>query len=146
MFILSLPIAVGALYVRKYFDEESRIQAHEIVENIRREFIDVFKKASWMSEVAKREAIKKIQAIVAHIGHPNELSDDAKLEEYYASLEIEGNDLLLSSMQLRKFRVDNVYRRLNKTDWPENSVSTTLVNALYSYSKNSIREFFTYQF
>lgn len=138
----SLPISVGALYVRKYFTEESRQNAIDLVENIRDEFINILHEVSWMDEKTREEAIKKAKALTTHIGYPNELADNNNLEEYYRDLEIEPDNLLLNTLRLTVFQTDRVFNKLrkpvNKTDWETHS-KPSVVNAYYSSIENSIR-------
>lgn len=116
-----------------------------MVKNIRHEFENLVGKLSWMDNETKKAAIDKAQRLVEHIGFPNELADNAKLEEYYALLEIERDNLLLNSLRLRKFGTDFKYNRLreavNKTDWLTHS-RPAIVNAFYSPLENSIRKLF----
>lgn len=138
-----MPISVGALYVRKYFPEESRHEAQSMVDDIRREFEHLVQKLTWMDDETKLAALDKAEKLVEHIGYPNELTDNAKLEEYYAPLEIERDNLILNSLRMRKFGTDFSYNRLrepvNKTDWLTHS-KPAVVNAFYSPLENSIRE------
>lgn len=139
----SLPISVGALYIRKYFTEESKIAALELVNNIRDEFLKIVHQIPWMDDETKKTAIVKANALTKHIGYPDELADVAKLEEYYKDLEIEADDLLLNTLRLNVFRTNYAYGKLrepvNKTDWVTHSKPST-VNAYYSSLENSIRE------
>lgn len=143
--MVSLPISVGALYVRKYFPEESRQSAIELVDNIRDEFINILHHVPWMDLETREQAIKKAKAITQHIGYPNELAENDKLEEYYDQLEMENDNLLLNTLRLTKFKTDYSFNELrkpvNKTDWITHS-KPSIVNALYSSLENSIRECF----
>lgn len=139
----SLPIAVGALYVRRYFNEEARQAAIDVMEDIREAFIYILYKVPWMDEKTRMEAIKKAKLVVAHIGYPNELNDDNKLEEYYNGLEIESNNLLLNTLRVKIFQTDSSFKKLretvNKTDWRTHSIPAE-VNAFYIDSENSVRK------
>lgn len=133
---------MGALYVRKYFSDESRKAAIELVENIRDEFINILTEIDWMDEETRQEAIKKAKVLTPHIGYPNELADNNKLEEYYRNLEIEPDNLLLNTLRLNVFNTDHSFSKLrkpvNKTDWETHS-KPAVVNAYYSALENSIR-------
>lgn len=115
-----------------------------MVDNIRHEFEQLVDKLTWMDDETKKAALYKAQKLVEHIGYPNELGDNAKLEEYYAPLDVEPDDLILNSLRLRKFGTDFSYNRLrepvNKTDWLTHS-RPAVVNAFYSPLENSIRMF-----
>lgn len=132
---------MGALYVRKYFSENSRHAAIALFNDIRNTFIDVLNEVTWMDENTRNEAIKKAKALTAHIGYPDELAENDKLEEYYRELEIEPDNLLLNTLRLEVFDLDNLFNKLrktvNKTDWETHSIPST-VGAYYSSGENSI--------
>lgn len=80
----SLPIASGSLYVKKYFNEEARRNAVEMVADIRTEFEEILKKVDWMDEQTKQNALDKAKSMATHIAYPDELLDNNKLEEFYS--------------------------------------------------------------
>lgn len=59
---------MGALYIRKYFNDESKRVATEMVDDIRSAFIDVLNNVTWMDEKTRVEAIKKAKLLTSHIG------------------------------------------------------------------------------
>lgn len=79
----SLPIAAGALYVRKYFNENARQNAIEMVADIRKEFVDILKNVDWMDDTTRQNALEKAQSMSTHIAYPDELMDNRKLEEFF---------------------------------------------------------------
>lgn len=141
----SLPISVGALYVRTYFNQDAKKAADELVDNVRDEFLGLLNNVSWMDDKTREEATRKANAITEHIGYPNELADNNKLEEFFRDLEIAPDNLLLNTLRLSAFDDDYTFGQLrkavNKTDWVTHS-KPALVNALYSSLENSIRKFF----
>lgn len=78
-----MSIAAGALYVRKFFNEEARQNAQEMVSDIRAEFQDILKKVDWMDEKTRQNALDKARSMSTHIAYPDEMLNDAKLEEFY---------------------------------------------------------------
>lgn len=134
---------MGALYIRKYFTEDSKRVALELVDNIRDEFINILHKISWMDDETKKTAVLKANNLTKHIFYPDELADIAKLEEYYKDLEIEADNLLLDTLRLNVFRTNYAFGKLrepvNKTDWITHS-KPAQVNAFYNALENSIRE------
>lgn len=139
-----LSIAVGALYVRRYFDENSKRHAVELVNNIRNEFIKLLHDLPWMDETTKLHAIEKTKSMETHIAYPDELLDDKKLDEFYADLDIEADDYFGNMLKVRKFDQINQFKMfreaVNKSDWRTHS-QPAMVNAQYSPLENSIREF-----
>lgn len=49
----SLANAVGALYVRKYFQEDAKQSALEMVHDIRAEFDNILHNIDWMDDLTK---------------------------------------------------------------------------------------------
>ncbi|XP_037025005.1 neprilysin-2-like [Bradysia coprophila] len=138
----NLPIAVSAIYVRKFFNEESRKMAVQVAKLIHDEFLQTLNRVPWMDETTRAAAISKANGMYFHIGYPDELLDDKKLDEHYKDLELQSDSLLYSAMRIQKFNKDQKVRLLripvNKTDWVEHSIRTTKVGATYLVFENSI--------
>ncbi|CAH1183162.1 unnamed protein product [Phaedon cochleariae] len=138
----SLSIAAGALYVRKYFHEDAKQNALEMVADIRTEFEDILKEVDWMDEETRRNALDKAKSMETHIAYPDELLDDKKLEEFYDGLELDENLYMRSILNLTLFGTRFSFRRLrqpvNKTDWITHG-RPAVVNAFYSSIENSIQ-------
>lgn len=136
-----LSTAVGALYIRKYFHPEAKHTAARMVEQIRQEFKDVLKQNEWMDARTKLAASNKVDAIITHIGYPDELYDDKKLDEYHKTVQINMTNYLTSILNINKFYMnwefDSLRKPVNKTDWISHS-SPTFINAFYSFEENSI--------
>lgn len=138
--------AVGALYVRKFFnDDQAKRHAIGIVENIRSSFTEMLTQIDWMDDITKTSAIDKANALVTHIAYPNELVDNTKLEEFYKGLEIDESEYLLNALAMHKFKVDYMFRELytpvNKTEWISHA-TPAMTNAFYSALENSICTFY----
>lgn len=143
LFFSSLSISVGAAYVQKYFNEESKKAASNLVDRIHEEFVKTLKNVPWMDDETKAAAIDKVGTVDYHIGYPNELADNNKLEEHYSGLELDPNSYLQSLLRIRNFEINNFISKLrqpvNKTDWESHSMPA-IVNAFYSSLENSIRK------
>nr|CAH7760506.1 unnamed protein product [Callosobruchus chinensis] len=141
-FLSSLSIAAGALYIRKYFNEEARQNAKEMVADIRAEFYDILKRVDWMDDVTRKHALDKAKAMTTHIAYPDELLDDRKLEQFYENLELDPEHYLHSILNLTLFGTRFSFKRLrepvNKTDWITHG-RPAVVNAFYSSIENSIQ-------
>ncbi|XP_056631851.1 neprilysin-2 isoform X2 [Diorhabda sublineata] len=138
----SLSIASGALYVRKYFNEEARQNALEMVKDIRTEFEHILKVVDWMDEETRTNALEKAKSMTTHIAYPDELLDDEKLKEFYDGLEIDSKHYFGSVLNLTLFGTRFSFKRLrqpvNKTDWITHG-RPAVVNAFYSSIENSIQ-------
>lgn len=147
-FSFSLSISVSALYVRKYFDEETKIAAENVIKNIYAEFVKSLETVSWMDEQTRTEAIKKAKKMAFHIGYPNELTDDKKLEEYYNGLELDAKTYFENNLRTtfrNRIRVIKQLRQpINQTEWISHTIPT-VVNAFYHPLENSIRKLYSEQ-
>lgn len=118
-------IAVSALYVRKYFNQDSKAVALEMVNTIKDEFEQILKKVSWMDDATRAAAMIKAKNIVTHIGYPDELMDDKKLLDYYKKVSVNEDKFLESVLSIQTLAADLVYEKLrqnvNKTDWKTHS-------------------------
>lgn len=136
-----LSTAVGAMYVRKYFKPHAKKIARIMVNQIREEFREVLLKNNWMDPITKIAAGEKLHAITTHIGYPDELLDDKKLDDYHKDLQIEPHNYFMSILNINKFYMNYEFNQLrkpvNKTDWMAHS-SPTFINAYYSFEENSI--------
>lgn len=138
----SLANAAGALYVRKYFNEDSRQNALEMVTDIRAEFRKIVENVDWMDDETKKNALEKADSMTTHIAYPDELLDDKKIEEFYGDLELDEGYYLKSILNLTLFGTQFSFKRLrqpvNKTDWISHG-RPAIVNAFYSSIENSIQ-------
>ncbi|XP_035795572.1 neprilysin-2-like isoform X1 [Anopheles albimanus] len=139
----SLPISVGALYIRKYFREESKRAALDMVNDIKGVFVDILKKVEWMDEVTRQSALEKVATMATHIGYPDELMNDTKIAEYYKDLEFQPESNYLNTiLYMNQFGTTKAFKKLrqpvNKTDWITHS-RPAIVNAFYSSIENSIQ-------
>ena len=143
----SFGAATGALYVRKYFKQDSKAAALEMVEAIRKEFVEILEAVPWMDEKTKTAALSKAKNMTHHIGYPDELMDDAKIVEYYKTVSVDENKYFESILNIGKFGTDRSFKKLrepvNKTEWI-NHAGAAVVNAYYSPNKNSIGELIFY--
>ncbi len=86
---------VGALYMARYFPPEHKARVERMVEQIlaaARQSIEGF---SWMSPQARAEALAKLSACKARVGHPATWRD-------YAGLEIRAGDALGNRERARR--------------------------------------------
>lgn len=113
-----------------------------MAKNIKSESIELLKRASWMDEVTRAKAIEKANAMDFNVAYPDELTDDAKLEEYYRKLELQPDSLLHSALNVQKFQRDKVIsdfrKSVVKNDWREIGATAAEVNAFYYPSKNML--------
>lgn len=136
-----LPIATGALYVRKYFKQNSKDILLDMIELIKKEFGEILKNASWMDEKTKAAAIMKLNKMMINVGYPNELMDDKKIIEIYKSLKIDENkffeSVLNTKIHYENWISEELFKPFNKSDWRHLSSAAT-VNAFHGWNRNLI--------
>ncbi|XP_048488609.1 neprilysin-2 isoform X1 [Plutella xylostella] len=139
---VSMSIAVGALYIRKYFNEDSKANALEMVNDIRQQFRKTLEEVEWMDEQTRSAALHKADSMASHIAYPSEMLDDNKLTEFYSGLEMSSDKLMESVLNLTLFGTEYLFSKLrepvNKSDWVSHG-RPAIVNAFYSSIENSIQ-------
>ena len=114
-----------------------------MVNGIRKEFELLLNEVNWMDDETRESALNKLKAMSTHIGYPDEIMDNAKIEKYYENLEINENNYLQSVLNMNVFGTDYAFNKLrkpvNKTDWVTHA-RPAVVNAFYSSIENSIRK------
>lgn len=139
-----LSISLGALYIREYFESEAKVVATQMVDSIREEFTDILRANDFMDNETKQLAMDKVNAMASHIGYPDELLDDRKLEEYHKGIDVDPESLLKSVLKINIFYNDYSFNELrlpvNKSEWIAHA-APTFINAYYSFEENSIGEY-----
>ena len=114
-----------------------------MVNGIRKEFELLLNEVNWMDDETRESALNKLKAMSTHIGYPDEIMDNTKIEKYYENLEINENNYLQSVLNMNVFGTDYAFNKLrkpvNKTDWVTHA-RPAVVNAFYSSIENSIRK------
>ena len=76
----NLPEAVGQLYVEKYFPPEAKARMAELVNNLKLVLYDRISNLDWMSDMTKKKAHEKLQAMNVKIGYPEKWIDYSTLQ------------------------------------------------------------------
>ena len=95
----SLPNSIGSLYVKKYFDENSKTKANEMVAEIRNQFNKILDRVDWMDTTTREKAKEKAKAMETHIAYPSELLDISKLETLHEGLDIKDGAYLQNALK-----------------------------------------------
>lgn len=115
--------------------------------NIKTEFIEMLKKAPWMDDTTRDKAIEKANAMILIMGYPDELADDAKLEEYYHDLKLQPNSYLQSVLNIQKFardrKIHDFRNPILRNDWRSIAPQVTEVDAFNYIWLNTICKFYS---
>jgi putative endopeptidase len=125
-------MALGQLYVQKYFPASSKERMLKLVQNLRTAFGERIKKLDWMSEETKKKALEKLEAITVKIGYPDKWRDYSKLkitpDDYF-------QNVLNATRFAFEFNLNKVGKPVDKTEW---GMTPQTVNAYYNPSNNEI--------
>lgn len=135
-----MPVAIGSLYVRTYFNTESKNQALDMVANIRTVLKEILEEVEWMDRTTKKRALEKLTSMGSYVGYPDELLNDNLIEQFYSQLNM-SDSYLESVLEITKFERVFEFRSLhspvNKSTWVDHA-NSAVVNAFYTFSENSI--------
>lgn len=123
---------LGKLFVERRFKPEAKAKALEMVANIKEAFGNRLMQNEWMSEITKKEALKKLSTFNVKIGYTDKWRE-------YSGLEIDRSSFVNN---MRRAAIFNTKYNLNKINLPvdpnEWFMFPHTVNASYSSSKNEI--------
>lgn len=127
-------MAVGKMFVEKYFPESSKKRMLELVNNLQTALKERIQAATWMSDATKRQAIDKLNGFYVKIGYPDKWKDYSKLQindslSYYENL-----------VNASEFAIDDyIQRHVNKpVDKEEWLMTPQTINAYYNPTTNEI--------
>ena len=124
--------AIGQLYVARHFPPETKAQALELVENMRRAYGERIDRSTWMSEETKIVAREKLATFRPKIGYPDRWKD-------YSGLEIRAGDAYGNMRRYAIWDWRNDLDRLGKpSDREEWFMVPHAVNAYYNPPFNEI--------
>lgn len=130
----TLGMAIGKVYVEKYFPETSKQRMTELVRNLQHALSERIDAQKWMSPETKQKAHEKLNAFRVKIGYPDTWMDYSKLDiddklSFYENL-----------LRARRFMSDYyVEKRVNKrVDRDEWLMTPQTVNAYYNPTTNEI--------
>ena len=124
--------ALGELYVKRHFGEESRKRMENLINDIRQVFTERLKGLPWMGEATKEQALRKFERFRQKIGHPPVFRD-------YSSVGISADDLAGNVRRAVEFEIKRTLGRIGgKVDRTEWYMTPPTVNAYFSPPDNEI--------
>lgn len=85
-FYLRLGMAVGALFIRENFKQDSKETALEMIHTIREAFNELLAENHWMDDETRAVAKDKADAMNERIGYPDILTNPKELEREYENV------------------------------------------------------------
>ncbi len=130
----ALGMAVGRLYVKKYFPESSKQRMIELVKNLQEALGQRIDQQKWMNAETKQQAHSKLNSFYVKIGYPDKWMD-------YSKLDIDENLSYYENMVRANQFSSNYYieKHVNKpTDRTEWLMTPQTINAYYNPTTNEI--------
>lgn len=129
-----LGMAVGKMYVEKYFPESSKQRMLELVHNLQVALGERIQTSTWMSNETKQKALEKLSTFYVKIGYPDQWKD-------YSALHIDENLSYFENLaNAAEFSLaDEIARKVNKPATKDEWFMTPqTVNAYYNPTTNEI--------
>ncbi|MDM3871853.1 M13 family metallopeptidase [Porticoccus sp. W117] len=124
--------AIGEVYVKRHFPEQSKVMMAELVGNVRESLRGRINQLEWMTAETKVAAETKMDAFTTKIGYPEKF-------EQYAGLEITDGDLFDNIRSARSYARAKAIKELeepvDRTEW---GMTPQTVNAYYNPVFNEI--------
>ncbi|XP_029035680.1 neprilysin-4-like isoform X1 [Osmia bicornis bicornis] len=135
----NMGMAVGSMFVKKYFDEKSKNDTLSMTREIQRSFRELLNQTSWIDDETKELATEKVNAMLLRIGYPDFILQPELLNERYKDVVIRPDKYFENTLNilqhLTRVEQDRLGSPVNKTLW---NTAPAVVNAYYSRSKNRI--------
>lgn len=135
----NMGMAVGAMFVRKYFDENSKKDTLDMTHELQQSFREIINSTDWIDAPTKALSEEKLNAMSLRIGYPDFLLSHEELNKIYKDLEIDPNkyfeNTLAVLVHLTRTEQSKLGEPVNKTTW---FTAPAIVNAYYSRNKNQI--------
>jgi predicted metalloendopeptidase len=124
--------ALGEVYVQKYFPQEAKARAKEMVNNLIAALRSDIPTLSWMGPETKKQALAKLEAFNVKIGYPDKWRD-------YSKLKIDRESYLANVRRSLEFEENRDLAKIGKpVDRSEWGMTPPTVNAYYSAQFNEI--------
>ena len=124
--------ALGQLYIKRYFNEDSKKRVLTLVNNLQKSFENRINNLDWMSDSTKLKAKEKLYAIIKNIGYPDKWRD-------YSQVQIKRTQYFENIIALNEndyqFQLKELNKPVDKTRW---GLDPATVTAYYNPSVNKI--------
>lgn len=132
-------MAVGAMFVRRYFDENSKRDTLKMTNELQTSFREILNTIEWIEPSTKLLAELKVNAMSLKIGYPDYILSHEELNNKYNDLRIEPEKYFENTLSvlihLTRQEHSKLGQPVNKTVW---HTAPAVVNAYYSRNKNQI--------
>ncbi|XP_050978742.1 endothelin-converting enzyme 1 isoform X1 [Labeo rohita] len=135
----ALGFALGALFVKATFSEDSKEFVEDMVSEIKWAFEDSLKTVGWMDPETKKAAKEKADAIYNMIGYPKFIMNPKELDKVFNDFDVVSDLYFRNVMNYYNFSARVTANQLrkapNRDQW---SMTPPTVNAYYNPTKNEM--------
>lgn len=135
----NMGMALGAMFVRRYFDENSKQDTIDMTSDIQQSFREILNATEWIDAPTKLLAEMKVNEMSLRIGYPDFILNHDELNEKYKDLSIDPDkyfeNTLAVLVHLTRTEQMKLGEPVNKTAW---NTAPAVVNAYYSRNQNQI--------
>ncbi|XP_039448993.1 neprilysin-1 isoform X4 [Culex pipiens pallens] len=132
-------MAVGALFIRDNFNQESKETALEMIHTIRAAFNELLADIHWMDDETRAVAKEKADAMNERIGYPEILTNAGELEKEYINLTVSKDHFMNNILNILRWDAERNLQLLRKpVDKNKWATEPAVVNAFYNPNKNDI--------
>ncbi|XP_055336820.1 membrane metallo-endopeptidase-like 1 [Paramacrobiotus metropolitanus] len=135
----NLGMALGAMFVREHFKEDSKEIAQLMIRELRLSFIELVDEVDWMEGVTKLKAKEKMNSMIDNIGYPDWIQNSTKLDQEYDGIDFDPEKYFENVVTCLRYLTarerEELWKPVNRSTW---STTPAVVNAFYSRTKNQI--------
>lgn len=135
----NMGMAVGSMFVKKYFDENSKLDTLKMTKELQENFRKILNATDWIDAQTRILANEKVDEMSLKIGYPDFILSEPDLNEKYMDLQIDGAKYFENTLNVLKHLARTEQKKLgqpvNKNLW---LTAPAVVNAYYSRNKNQI--------
>lgn len=84
----NMGMALGSMFVRKYFDEMSKNDTLTMTREIQQAFRELLAMTNWIDDKTKKLAAHKVDAMMLRIGYPDFILNKKELDDRYKEVKI----------------------------------------------------------
>lgn len=132
-------MALGSLFVTKYFDQKSKTDTIEMTKDLQEAFKSTLLENTWLDNNTKEYAKMKLDYMDLKIGFPDFILNKSDLALRYLDIELHPDYFFENIMTILRHITRSEQKRIgtlvNRTFW---STPPAVVNAYYSRNKNQI--------
>uniref|UniRef100_A0A8C5EV59 Endothelin-converting enzyme 1 n=1 Tax=Gouania willdenowi TaxID=441366 RepID=A0A8C5EV59_GOUWI len=131
----ALGFALGAMFVKATFADDSKVSAEDMVEEIKWAFKDSLKSNKWMDSDTKKAAEEKADALYNMVGYPEFIMNSTKLDNVFNEVDLYFQNVMQYYNFSARVTADQLRKAPNRNQW---SMTPPTVNAYYNPTKNEM--------